>query len=64
MISVSKTDLGRYNKYKHHLHLKDHLQVYHKQFQLKPEHKYFVEQSLKELLKLGVVNLIKTQPSS
>ena len=55
VISVSKMDLSRCNQYKHRLHLKDNLPVYHKQFPLKPDHQEFVEQSLWEWLKLGVV---------
>ena len=55
MISVSKTDLGRCKTYKHRLYLKDDQPAYHKQFPLKPEHQTFVEQSLKEWLRLGVV---------
>lgn len=46
VISVYKTDLGRCNQYKHWLHIKDDLPVYHKQFPLKPDHQQFVEQSL------------------
>ena len=30
VISVSKTDLGQCNKYKHRLHLKDNVPVYQK----------------------------------
>lgn len=50
VISVSKTDLGQCNKYKHCLHLKDDLPVYHKQFPLKSEHQQVMEQSLIEWL--------------
>ena len=56
-----KTDLGRCNRYKHCLHLKDNVPVYQKQFPLKPEHQQFIEQSLTEWLKLGVVR--RTQSS-
>lgn len=36
-ITKSKTEFGRCHQYKHQLHLKDNLPVYHKQFPLKPE---------------------------
>ena len=55
VISVLKTDLGWCKTYKHRLFLKDDQPVYHKQFPLKPDHQTFVEQSLKEWLRLGVV---------
>ena len=60
VISVSKIDLGQCNKYKRRLHLKDNLPVYHKQFPLKPNHQKFVEQSLKEWIKLVVVRHTKS----
>ena len=58
--SALKTDLGQCNKYIHLLNLKDNLTVYHKQFPLKAEHHQFVEQSLTEWLKLGVVRCTKS----
>ena len=64
VISVSKTDLGRCNKYKHRLHLKDNDPVYQKQFPLKPDHQMFVEQSLQEWLRLGVVRRTKSSYNS
>ena len=60
VISVSKTDLGRCNKYKYRLLPKDDLPVYQKNFPLKPEHQQFVDQSLTEWLKLGVPNHLRT----
>ena len=64
VISVSKTDLGRCKTYKHRLYLKDDQPVYHKQFPLKPDHQTFVEQSLKEWLRLGVVRQTKSSYNS
>ena len=64
VISVLKTDLGRCNQYKHRLHLKDNDPVYQKQFPLIPDHQNFVEQSLDEWLKLGVVRRTKSAYNS
>jgi hypothetical protein len=55
IISVSKADLGRSKHYHHRIHLKDHHPVYQPQFPLKPEHQRFIEASLDDWLKLGVV---------
>ena len=55
VISNNKTDLGRSRQYHHRIHLKDQQPVYHPQFPLKPDHQAFIEGSLEEWLKLGVV---------
>jgi hypothetical protein len=55
VISNSKTDLGRSKNYHHRIHLKDQKPVYQPQFPLKPDHQAFIEGSLEEWLKLGVV---------
>jgi mevalonate pyrophosphate decarboxylase len=55
VISVSKTNLGRSQRYNHRIHLKDLDPVYVKQFPLKPDHQSFIEATLESWLKLGVV---------
>jgi hypothetical protein len=54
-ISANKYDLGLATKFKHKLHLKDNAPVYRKQFKTLEAHKSFIEQSLDEWLKLGIV---------
>jgi hypothetical protein len=54
-ISVNKMDLGRAKNFTHKIHLKDNNPVYHKQFKIPEAHQNFIEQSLEEWLKLGVV---------
>jgi len=54
-ISVNKYDLGLATHYKHKIHLKDNSPVYRKQFKIPEVHQQFIEQSLDEWLKLGVV---------
>jgi len=41
--------------FKHKIHLKDNAPVYKKQFKIPEAHQIFIEQSLDEWLKLGVV---------
>ncbi len=54
-ISVNKYDLGLATNFKHKIHLKDDNPVYRKQFKIPEAHQNFIEQSLDEWLKLGVV---------
>ena len=54
-ISANKYDLGLASNYKHKIHLKDNSPVYRKQFKIPEAHQEFIEQSLEEWLKLGVV---------
>ncbi len=54
-ISVNKYDLGLATNFKHKIHLKDNNPVYRKQFKIPEAHHNFIEQSLDEWLKLGVV---------
>jgi len=54
-ISANKYDLGLATHYKHKIHLKDNSPVYRKQFKIPEAHQQFIEQSLEEWLKLGVV---------
>jgi hypothetical protein len=54
-ISANKYDLGLASNFKHKIHLKDNNPVYRKQFKIPGAHQNFIEQSLEEWLKLGVV---------
>jgi hypothetical protein len=54
-ISANKYDLGLASHYKPKIHLKDNSPVYRKQFKIPEVHQQFIEQSLEEWLKLGVV---------
>jgi len=54
-ISVNKYDLGLATNFKHKICLKDNNLVYQKQFKIPEAHQNFIEQSLEEWLKLGVV---------
>lgn len=55
VISADKADLGRSKNYSHRNHLKDIKPVFQPQFPLKPEHQLFIEATLEDWLKLGVV---------
>jgi hypothetical protein len=54
-ISVDKFDLGRANNFTHRIYLKDNEPVYRKQFKIPEAHQGFIEATLDEWLKLGVV---------
>jgi len=54
-ISLDKHDLGLASSFKHKIHLKDNNPVYRKQFKIPEAHQDFIEQTLDEWLKLGVV---------
>jgi hypothetical protein len=56
-ISANKYDMGLASNYKHKIHLKENSPVYRKQFKIPEAHQQFIEQSLEEWLKLGVVKL-------
>jgi hypothetical protein len=60
VISISKADLGRSRTYHHRIHLKDPRPVYQPQFPLKPDHQAFIENTLEDWLKLGVVRKTKS----
>ena len=64
VISVSKTILRRCKTYKHRLYLKEGSASVPKKFPLKPDHQTFVEQSLQEWLRLGVVRRTKSSYNS
>jgi hypothetical protein len=55
IVSIDKLDLGRVNHFFHKIHLKDNEPVYRKQFKIPDAHRPFLEESLAEWLKLGVV---------
>ncbi len=54
-ISLDKYDLGLAKNYKHKIHLKNEDLVYREQFKIPEAHHQFIEQTLEEWLKLGVV---------
>jgi hypothetical protein len=54
-ISMNKYELGLAKDFKHKIHLKDDQPIYQKQFKLSDEHNQFIEQTLDEWLKLGVI---------
>ena len=54
-ISTNKYDLGLAKDFKHKIHLKDENPVYRKQFKIPDAHRGFIEQTLDEWLRLGVV---------
>ncbi len=54
-ISANKYDLGLATNYKYIIHLKENSPVYRKQFKIPRAHQHFIEQSLDEWLKQGVV---------
>jgi hypothetical protein len=55
VVSIDKSDLGRVINFFHKIHLKDNEPVYRKQFKIQDAHRPFLEESLAEWLKLGVV---------
>ncbi len=64
-ISANKYDLGLATNFKNKIHLKHNAPVYRKQFKILEAHQTFIEQSLHEWLKLGVVtraNLLYNLP--
>jgi hypothetical protein len=54
-LSIDKYDLGLAKNFKHKIHLKTQDPVYRKQFKIPEAHHQFIEQTLDEWLKLGVV---------
>jgi hypothetical protein len=54
-ISINKFDLGRAKKFSHKIYLKDDNPVSRKQFKIPEAHQTFIEATLDEWLKLGVV---------
>jgi hypothetical protein len=55
IVSIDKSDLGRVKNFFHKIHLKDNEPVYCKQFKITDAHRPFLEESLVDWLKLGVV---------
>jgi hypothetical protein len=55
-ISIDKYDLGLAKDFTHQIHLKDDQPIFRKQFNLLVAHTQFIEQTLDEWLKLGVVH--------
>jgi hypothetical protein len=55
IVSIDKSDLGGVKNIFHKIHLKDNEPVYRKQFKILDAHRPFLEESLAEWLKLGVV---------
>ncbi len=55
IVSIDKTDLGRVKNFFHKIHMKDNEPVYRKQFKIPDAHRPFLEESLADWLKLGVV---------
>jgi hypothetical protein len=54
-LSIDKYDLGLATNFKHKIHLKSQDPFYQKQFKLPEAHHKFIEQTLDDWLKLGVV---------
>jgi RNase H-like domain found in reverse transcriptase len=54
-LSIDKYDLGLAKDFKHKIHLKMQDPVYRKQFKIQEAHHQFIDQTLDEWLKLGVV---------
>jgi len=52
---MDKYDLGLAKDFTHRFHLEDEVPIYQKQFSLPETHNQFMEQTLDEWLKLGVV---------
>jgi hypothetical protein len=59
-ISVDKNDLGRAKDFFHRIHLKDNAPVYRKQFPIPEAHTDFIEATLEEWLRIGVVRQSKS----
>ena len=55
VFSTDKTDIGRTTAFEHRIHLKDKEPVYQKQFKIPDAHRDFIEATMAEWLKLGVV---------
>jgi hypothetical protein len=54
-ISINKYDLGCAKKFTHKIHLKNNDPVYRKQFKIPEAHQTFIETTVDEWLKLGVL---------
>jgi hypothetical protein len=52
---MDKYDLGLAKDFTHRIHLKDNEPIYRKQFNLPEAHNQFIDQTLDEWLKLGVI---------
>jgi hypothetical protein len=55
IVSIDKSYLGRVRNFFYKIHLKDNEPVFRKQFKIPDAHRPFLEESLAEWLKLGVV---------
>jgi hypothetical protein len=55
IVSINNSDLGRVKYIFHKIHLKDNEPVYIKQFKIPDAHRPFLEESLADRLKLGII---------
>ncbi len=63
-ISMDKYDLGLAKDFTHRIQLKDDKLIYRKQFNLSEAHNRFIDQTLDEWLKLGVVRKTRSPYNS
>ncbi len=54
-MNIGKNDWGRVKDFFHKIHIKDNEPIYMKQFEIPDAHRSFLEESLADWLKLGVV---------
>ncbi len=63
-VGVDKYDLGLAKDFSHRIHLKDDKLIYRKQFNLPEAHNRFIDQTLDEWLKLGVISKTRSPYNS